>query len=243
MHPNGPEDPLLTHDLCRTNPRPPGKQILRLNFGGLLRDLIAWQNASGARAGLLPIPDVDGRQWPIAPRQFRRTLAREIAFRPHGTIASKIQLKHVHAHVTEGYWGPAGESAQRFIDELDREQRAASEQRMRQRFEEWQQGLPIASGAQHRLQTGAHRHRSRARRLHRHARRARTTPAKAAAQTRRHPALRSAQRLPLHRPLPGPLPEERLNSSARRAVDRRLPAGAVRQRLDPTTTTSPPGEA
>ena len=92
------------------------------------------------------------RPWPIAPRQFRRTLARELAFRPHGTIASKIQLKHVHAHVTEGYWGPAGESAQRFIDELDREQRAASEQRMRQRFEEWQQGLPIAGGAQHRLQ-------------------------------------------------------------------------------------------
>ena len=152
MHPNGPDDPLLTHDLCRTNPRPPDRPTLRLHFGGLLRDLIVWQNTSGARAGLPPIPDVDGRQWPIAPRQFRRTLAREIAFRPHGTIASKIQLKHVHAHVTEGYWGPAGESAQRFIDELDREQRAASEQRMRQRFEEWQHGLPIAGGAQHRLQ-------------------------------------------------------------------------------------------
>ena len=120
-------------------PRPPAKPTLRLNFGGLLRDLIAWQNTSGARAGLPPIPDVDGRQWPIAPRQFRRTLAREIAFRPHGTIASKIQLKHVHAHVTEGYWGPAGESAQRFIDELDREQHAASELRIRQRFDEWQQ--------------------------------------------------------------------------------------------------------
>jgi hypothetical protein len=152
IHPNGPDDPLLTHDLCRTNPRPPDKPARRLNFGGLLRDLIAWQNRCGARAGLPPIPDVDGRQWPIAPRQFRHTLAREIAFRPHGTIASKIQLKHVHAHVTEGYWGPAGQSAQRFIDELDREQRAASEQRMRQRFEEWQQGLPIAGGAQHRLQ-------------------------------------------------------------------------------------------
>jgi hypothetical protein len=152
MHPSGPDDPLLSHDLCRTNRRPPDKPTLRLNFGGLLRDLIAWQNTSGARAGLPPIPDVDGRQWPISPRQFRRTLAREIAFRPHGTIASKIQLKHVHAHVTEGYWGPAGESAQRFIDELDREQRAASERRIRQRFEEWQQGLPIAGGAQHRLQ-------------------------------------------------------------------------------------------
>ena len=151
MHPNGPHDPLLTHDLCRTNPRPPGKPTQRLNFGGLLRDLIAWQNNSGARAGLPPIPDIDGRRWPLAPRQFRRTLAREIAFRPHGTIASKIQLKHVHAHVTEGYWGPAGESAQRFIDELDREQRAASEQRVRQRFAEWQRGLPIAGGAQHRL--------------------------------------------------------------------------------------------
>jgi hypothetical protein len=76
-------------------------------------------------------PECRRGPWPIAPRQFRRTLAREIAFRPHGKIASKIQLKHVHAHVTEGYWGPAGESAQRFIDELDREQRAASEQRKR----------------------------------------------------------------------------------------------------------------
>ena len=152
MHPNGPDDPLLTHDLCRTMPRSPDKPTRRLNFGGLLRDLIAWQNTSGARAGLPPIPDVDGGPWPLAPRQFRRTLAREIAFRPHGAIASKIQLKHVHAHVTEGYWGPAGESAQRFIDELDREQQAASEQRIRQRFEEWQQDLPIAGGARHRVQ-------------------------------------------------------------------------------------------
>ena len=152
LHTNGLEDPLLTHDLCRTHPRPPDKPTRRLRFPTLLRDLIAWQNSNGARAGLPMIPDVDGRPWPLTPRQFRRTLAREIAFRPHGAIASKIQLKHVHAHVTEGYWGPAGESAERFIEELDREQRAAREQRIRQRFEEWQRGLPIAGGAQHRLQ-------------------------------------------------------------------------------------------
>ena len=152
LHTGAPDDPLLTRDLCRVQPRPPHTPAGRLNFPALLRDLIAWQNTSGTRAGLPPIPEVDGRPWPITPRQFRRTLAREIAFRPHGTIASKVQLKHVHAHVTEGYWGPAGESAQRFIDELDREQRAAREQRIRQRFDEWQQGLPIAGGAQHRLQ-------------------------------------------------------------------------------------------
>ena len=152
LHTGGPDDPLLTRDLCRVKPRPPHKPAGRLNFPALLRDLIAWQNDCGARAGLPPIPDVDGRPWPITPRQFRRTLAREIAFRPHGTIASKVQFKHVHAQVTEGYWGPAGESAARFIEELDREQRAAREQRIRQRFNEWQQGLPIAGGAQHRLQ-------------------------------------------------------------------------------------------
>jgi hypothetical protein len=93
LHTNGPDDPLLSHDLCRTHARPPDKPIRRLRFPTLLRDLIAWQNNSGARAGLQPIPEVDGRPWPLAPRQFRRTLAREIEFRPHGTIASKIQLK------------------------------------------------------------------------------------------------------------------------------------------------------
>lgn len=152
LHDNGPDDPLLTTDLCRTIPRKAGQPTRRIGITTLLRDLIAWQNRDGARAGLAPIPDVDGRPWPITARQFRRTLAREIAFRPHGTIASKIQLRHVHATVAEGYWGPAGESAERFIEELGREEHAAREQRIRQRFDEWEQGLPIAGGARHRLE-------------------------------------------------------------------------------------------
>lgn len=152
LHTNGPDDPLLTADLSRTVPRKPGHPTRRIGTTTLLRDLITWQNTDGARAGLASIPDVDGRPWPITTRQFRRTLAREIAFRPHGTIASKIQLKHLRANVTEGYWGPAGDSAERFIDELDREDLAAREERARQRFDEWDQGQPIAGGARHRLQ-------------------------------------------------------------------------------------------
>ncbi len=152
LHTNGPDDLLFTTDLCRTIAREPGHPIRRIGATTLLRDLIAWQNTNGARAGLAAIPDVDGRPWPITTRQFRRTLAREIAFRPHGTIASKIQLKHVRATVTEGYWGPAGESAERFIEELGGEERTAREQRARQRFDEWEHGLPIAGGARHRLE-------------------------------------------------------------------------------------------
>jgi hypothetical protein len=120
-------------------------------LGALFRAFIAWQNEHGAGAGLPPIPDVDGRQWPLSLRQFRRTLARQLAFKPHGTIAAKVHLKHVEAAITEGYFGPVGASASAFLRERDELAQDAREDNYLRRFEQWRNGEPIAGGASRKL--------------------------------------------------------------------------------------------
>ena len=64
----------------------------------------AWVNGPGGhRLGLAPIPGDT-----VTLRMLRRTLARELAYRPGGLLAAKIHLKHVSAATTEGYAaGPA----------------------------------------------------------------------------------------------------------------------------------------
>ncbi|MGH2687479.1 MAG: hypothetical protein ACRDKW_01525, partial [Actinomycetota bacterium] len=61
----------------------------RLCFGARYPRFVRWVNGPGARAFLAPIP-VD---WRVNGRQFRRTLARLLGFRPHGVLAGKIHLK------------------------------------------------------------------------------------------------------------------------------------------------------
>ncbi|MBN9748675.1 hypothetical protein DMP23_47715 [Amycolatopsis sp. A1MSW2902] len=63
-----------------------------------------WGNGPrGQRLGLAPIPD-----GPVNLRMLRRTLAVALAYRPHGVLAAKIQLKHVSVATTEGYAGSPG---------------------------------------------------------------------------------------------------------------------------------------
>ena len=111
----------------------------------------AWQNTYGQIAGLPEIPAIDGQPWHLYPNQFRRTLARELAFRPHGTIAAKVHLKHLRAAVTEGYIGPPGEAAQEFLREIEQEDAAAKEELTRQRYDEWSTGKPLTGGGLSRL--------------------------------------------------------------------------------------------
>lgn len=51
------------------------------------------------------VPLVEGKQWRLTTRQFRRTLARWIARRPFGEIAGMIQYKQLHIATFEGYAG------------------------------------------------------------------------------------------------------------------------------------------
>jgi len=249
MHPNGPDDPLLPMIYAAPCLARRTSRTLRLNVGGLLRDLIAWQNTSGARAGLRRSRDVDGPVARSPPRQFRRTLAREIAFSPPTARSpARSSSKHVPRARHRGLLGPAGESSPAIHRRGSTgEQRAASEQRIRQRFEEWQQGLPIrwrrAAPPPTRVSPSspASSTASPATLAER-----RTTPAKTAAQTLPTRCTSGSSTTATSTdPLPSPLPEERVNNTARRAADRRLPARcAVRPTPRSTTTTSPrPGEA
>ena len=123
----------------------------RLLFDQRLNTFVRWQNANDRARQLPRIPHVGGQPWHFTTRQFRRTLARELAFRPHGTIASKIHLKHVHAAVSEGYWGPSGEAAQEFLKEVEKQAQEVKQEQILKLFHAFQAGKPMAGGARQEL--------------------------------------------------------------------------------------------
>ena len=69
-----------------------------------------------------PIPCVQGREWRLSTRQFRRTLAWFIARQPGGVIAGAMQYRHVRVQMFEGY---AGTSEAGFRDEVQAEEAIA----------------------------------------------------------------------------------------------------------------------
>jgi hypothetical protein len=114
------------------------------NLNRLVRTFIDWQNSKGRELGLPAVPEPDGRR--VSVRQFRRTLARQLAYQPHGTIAGKIHLKHIRASVTEGYFGAPGESASAFLEDVEREMQEARLDNYERRFRAWQDGEPLGGG-------------------------------------------------------------------------------------------------
>lgn len=82
------------------------------------RDLRAWVNSDeGQRLGLPRLPD-DA----ITPRILRRTLAVELAHRPGGLFAAKLQLKHLSVTTTEGYANRPGGAQALFLAEVGKEE-------------------------------------------------------------------------------------------------------------------------
>ncbi|WP_328690080.1 site-specific integrase [Streptomyces phaeochromogenes] len=74
-----------------------------------------WVNGSaGQRLGLAPIPE-----GAVTPRALRRTLAVEIAYRPGGLLAAKLQLKHLSVVTTEGYAARPGGAQAKFLAEIN----------------------------------------------------------------------------------------------------------------------------
>jgi integrase len=111
----------------------------RFNPRARFPTLIRWTNGEGQRAFLAPIPT----HWQLNPRQFRRTLARLLGFRPHGVLAGKVHLKHVSVATSEGYYGRAGSSAAAFLADVDRERTRARLETTTRLYAEWVAGAPM----------------------------------------------------------------------------------------------------
>ncbi|MCX5356280.1 site-specific integrase [Streptomyces mirabilis] len=118
-----------------------------LNFGG--RDgryarFREWVNGEeGARLGLAPIPPD-----PLSLRVLRRTLAVEIAHRPGGLLAAKIQLKHLSVVTTEGYANRPGGAQAKFLAEAGEAEHNRNLTLTLQAFRDFQAGhQPAGPGA------------------------------------------------------------------------------------------------
>ncbi|WP_339151249.1 site-specific integrase [Streptomyces sp. F41] len=97
----------------------------------------------GARLGLTPIPD-----GPLTLRILRRTLAVEIAHRPGGLLAAKIQLKHLSVTTTEGYANRPGGAQAKFLAEIGEEEQKRNLTLTLQAFRDYQNGKwPAGPGA------------------------------------------------------------------------------------------------
>lgn len=85
--------------------------------------LVKWINEFCAEHGRDDsISQVNGKDWRLVTKQFRRTLAWTIARQPGGTIAGSIQYRHHSVQMFEGY---AGTSASGFRHEVEAEQALA----------------------------------------------------------------------------------------------------------------------
>jgi integrase len=102
--------------------------------------LVQWVNDHANEEGLQIIPT----DWQLEPRQFRRTLSRELAWRPGGVIAGKIHLKHISVVTTEGYAGAHGESARAFLAEVEAERRVRNRETAQRAVAEIERGAPVA---------------------------------------------------------------------------------------------------
>lgn len=108
------------------------------------RDLRAWINSDeGRRLGLPHLPDD-----PVTPRILRRTLAVELAHRPGGLFAAKLQLKHLSVTTTEGYANRPGGAQALFLAEIGKEEEARNLSLTLQAFRDYQSGRrPAGPGA------------------------------------------------------------------------------------------------
>lgn len=103
-----------------------------------------WINGPhGQRLGLAPIPAGQ-----VSLRMLRRTLAMELAFRPHGLLAAKVHLRHVSAATSEGYGARPGGSQAKLVAEINEHERERNQALLMTELRNYQQGiLPSGPGA------------------------------------------------------------------------------------------------
>ncbi len=79
---------------------------------------------------------------------LRRTLARELAYRPGGLLAAKIALKHVSVATTEGYAARPGGAQGKLLAEIAEEEADRNLQTVLAEFRNYQNGImPAGPGA------------------------------------------------------------------------------------------------
>jgi hypothetical protein len=123
----------------------PGDLIFgRFNFNSRYPWLRDWVNGpAGQRLGLAPIPDGD-----VTPRMLRRTLARELAYRPGGLLAAKLHLKHISVATTEGYADRPGGAQGRLLAEIAEDEADRNLQIVLGEYRNYQDGImPAGPGA------------------------------------------------------------------------------------------------
>ncbi|MFI5822814.1 site-specific integrase [Streptomyces rishiriensis] len=104
----------------------------------------AWVNGpAGTRLGLAPIP-----KGAVTPRALRRTLAVEIAYRPGGLLAAKLQLKHLSVVTTEGYAARPGGAQAKLLAEINELEEARNIGILIDVYRDYQRGImPSGPGA------------------------------------------------------------------------------------------------
>ena len=102
-----------------------------------------WVNGpAGQRLGLAPIPD-----GAVSLRMLRRTLARELAYRPGGLLAAKVALKHVSVATTEGYAARPGGAQGKLLAEIAEDEAGRNLQIVLAEFRSYQDGIMPACRA------------------------------------------------------------------------------------------------
>ncbi|GCE41000.1 hypothetical protein Rhow_004643 [Rhodococcus wratislaviensis] len=103
-----------------------------------------WVNSSaGERLGLAPIPE-----GPVSLRMLRRTIALELAYRPGGVLAAKLQLKHIATATTEGYAARPGGAQAELLAEVNKHEADRNLQLIMAEFHNYRNGiLPSGPGA------------------------------------------------------------------------------------------------
>jgi hypothetical protein len=125
----------------------------RFAFASRFDTFRRWVNSpAGSRLGLEPIPD-----GAVNAKMLRRTLALELAHRPHGLLAAKIHLKHISVATTEGYAARPGGAQARFHAEMAAEERKHKQQLAATAYRDYQNGiLPAGPGARSLLEIFKH---------------------------------------------------------------------------------------
>lgn len=90
--------------------------IGRFSFNVRFKWFKNWANSeAGRRLGLATIPE-----GPVNLRMLRRTLSREMAYRPGGVLATKIHMKHIAVATTEGYTSRPGGAQAELLAEVNK---------------------------------------------------------------------------------------------------------------------------
>jgi hypothetical protein len=116
----------------------------RFAFHARYRTFRAFVNGpAGQRLGLAPITD-----GPVNLRMLRRTLAIELAYRPGGLLAAKVQLKHIATATAEGYAARPGGAQAQLLAEINAHEQERNLHLVLAEFRNYQQGiLPAGPGA------------------------------------------------------------------------------------------------